>query len=133
MEIYDYQDTPNHFDEMGEKIDTLSNQEAQQVSDFIDSLKAKEMEKQTVQALDWFNTAILPALQEYAMMTASCLTIESNDDIMVATLENRHGLDITESCRVIRALISLANHIDINAKGETALLTLIFNCSNFIG
>lgn len=133
MEICNYQDTANHIDEMGEKIDSLSNKEAKQVSEFIDTIKEKAEQERISQSLAWFQSAILPPIQAFAEMTYSRLSIETNEATVIATLENRQGLDIAESCRVIRTLITFSNHIGINATEDAVSLTLIFDCSKFNG
>ena len=129
MESYDFTRETDCINEVQEKIDTLSKAEAKHVSDFIDSLKEKTVQEQTAKMLSWFSVAILPCIQDYAEMKSSNLIFESNGSVMIATLKNQYGFDITESCKVMKTIISLANHIGIDIKEGNASLSLIFDCT----
>ena len=120
MESYDFTKETDYINEVQTKIDTLSKAESKHVSDFIDSLKEKTIQEQTSKMLSWFSIAILPCIREYAEMTSSN---------MIATLENQYGFDITESCKMMKAIICLANHIGIDIKEGNASLSLIFDCT----
>ena len=129
MESYDFTKETDYINEVQTKIDKLSKAESKHVSDFIDSLKEKTIQEQTSKMLSWFSIAILPCIREYAEMTSSNLIVESNDTVMIATLENQYGFDITESCKMMKAIICLANHIGIDIKEGNASLSLIFDCT----
>lgn len=66
MDTYDYQHEIGFINEMETKIDTLSEGEAKEVSEFIDTLKKKTVQEQTLHSLEWLRVAILPTLQVYA-------------------------------------------------------------------
>lgn len=133
METYDYREKAGCVNEMQTKIDTISENQAKAVSEYIDLLKNKEAEEQASYTLDWLTSTIIPILQNFAKMTCSCLNLEQqNKFVMIATLTNSEGFDILESCKSMRTLLNLASHIGINSKGDETSLTLIFDCGNLL-
>lgn len=125
MDTYDYRQDTDSINETQAKIDLLSEKEAKQVSEFISSLK-----EQSTALIERFTSALLPSLKDFAELTGSLLTIEeSKHYCIVAELTNRQGFDITESCRIIRAIFTLANHIGIGSKDGETCISLIFDCT----
>ncbi len=130
METYDFRQETEYINKMRARIDELSEREVKQVTEYIDKIRENSNQEQISQSLEWFDVAVLPALQEFSEMTSSLLTIEKNDrPIVVATLSNRHGFDITENCRLIRMFLGLAHHIGINNEDNLTSLVLIFDCA----
>ncbi|MBE7723655.1 MAG: hypothetical protein E7244_04210 [Enterocloster citroniae] len=129
MESYDFTKETDYINEVQNKIDTLSTAEAKQVAEYINSIKEKTAQEQTSKLLALLHNAILPCIREYAEMTNSRLTIESNNAILIVTLENPCGFDITESCKAMKSIISFSSHIGIDIKEGNASLALIFGCT----
>lgn len=131
METYDYSST-NYLNKMIQKIETLSEQQASQVLDFLDNLESHAKQEQASWLRNWFSSSVASVLQSFAEITNSCLTIEENENIIIATLQNAHGFEITESCQLFKNMLGLANHVGINYANESIELTLIFDCNKFI-
>jgi len=133
METYNYRQNTNYVNEIEVKLEILSEKQARQVSEFIDEIEEKTKQKHHSHSLNLFDSAILPVLQDFAEITSSILTVEKDDKaIITTTLTNNYGFDITESCRSMRALINLSNHIAINGNDRETTLTLIFDFSALI-
>lgn len=133
MQIYNYRKKTGYINTVNEKIDLLSEQQAKQVSEFIDTVREKTSQEQIEQSINWFNSAILPILKEFAEMTCSILSVEKEDtQIFVATLKNNNEIDITESSKPLQMIINLANHVNINSKNDEITLSLVFDCADFI-
>lgn len=125
METYDYRQDTDSINETQAKIDLLSEKEAKQVSEFISSLK-----EQSTALLERFTSALLPSLKNFAEITGSLLTVDENKhSCIIAELTNSHGFDITESCRIIRAIFTLANQIGIDSTDGETRIFFIFDCT----
>lgn len=125
METYDYRQDTDSINETQAKIDLLSEKEAKQVSEFISSLK-----EQSTALLERFTSALLPSLKNFAEITGSLLTVDENKhSCIIAELTNSHGFDITESCRIIRAIFTLANQIGIDSTDGETRISFIFDCT----
>lgn len=104
MKQYDYEKDPMHKPTLS--ADTFSEKESGSPS--------------------WFDLGIMPVLDDFAEMTGSVLEIQKDESRLTATLKNEDGLDITESCRPMRAMLALANNIVISAEDGIPALSLIF-------
>lgn len=133
METYDYQHEIGFINEMEAKIEILSEGEAKEVSEFIDMLKKKTVQEQTIHSLEWIKVAILPILQKYAKKTCSLLIIEeAHDSVIIATLKNDIGYDIAENSRLIKLLFNLANHVGIESEDCKTCISLVFDGTNLV-
>ena len=133
MDTYDYQNEIGFINEMETKIDTLSEGEAKEVSEFIDTLKKKTVQEQTTHSLEWIKVAILPILQEYAKKTCSLLIIEeAHESVIMATLKNDIGYDVTENSGFIKMLFNLANYVGIESEDEKTCIILVFDSANLV-
>ncbi len=132
MEVFDY--SHNVKDTLSIDADSLNSKEVRRVNHAIAIIKEESKEAREKSSLEWFHVAILPILQDFADMTASVLQLEAdNKTIVVATIKNPLGLDITQSCNCMKMLFSLANHIGINIDDGQASLSFIFDCSDYVG
>lgn len=130
METYDYRQDTDSINETQAKIDLLSEKEAKQVSEFISSLKEQSAKEQSTALLERFTSALLPSLKNFAEITGSLLTVDENKhSCIIAELTNSHGFDITESCRIIRAIFTLANQIGIDSTDGKTRISFIFDCT----
>lgn len=130
METYDYRQDTDSINETQAKIDLLSEKEAKQVSEFISSLKEQSAKEQSTALLERFTSALLPSLKNFAEITGSLLTVDENKhSCIIAELTNSHGFDITESCRIIRAIFTLANQIGIDSTDGETRISFIFDCT----
>lgn len=133
MDTYDYQHEIGFINEMETKIDTLSEGEAKEVSEFIDTLKKKTVQEQTSHSLEWLKIAILPALRAYAKKTCSLLIIEeAHESVIMATLKNDIGYDVTENSGFIKMLFNLANYVGIESEDEKTCIILVFDSANLV-
>lgn len=130
MDKYDYRQETDSINEAETEIDSLSENEAKQVLEFINTLKEHSAKEQTATLLERFNSALLPSLKDFAEITGSLLTVEeSKHSCIVAELTNNQGFDITESCRIIRAIFTLANQVGILSKDGQTCISFIFDCT----
>lgn len=133
METYDYQHEIGFINEMETKIETLSEGEAKEVSEFIDTLKKKTVQEQTSHSLEWIKVAILPMLQAYAKKTCSLLIIEeAHNSAIIATLKNDIGYDIAENSRLIKMLFNLADYVGIESEDGKTCIALVFDSANLV-
>lgn len=129
MSEYDYRVKPEDLNSIGMKFDTLSKKQLLQLSELVADMKQSGEEEDLIDAKTYFNNAILPVLQEFGEMTYSLLVVEENDkeQIIVVSLKNQYGFDITESCRYMRGLFVVANHISINVEAGEVVMSLYFD------
>ena len=65
----------------------------------------------TTKHMEWFDTAIIPVLKEYAEQTSSILDIERDREMLIqATLRNACGLDISSDSRCLYMVIMSTVH-----------------------
>lgn len=128
MQEYDYRISHEAVNEAGAKIDRLSNRQLVKLSETAEELQQTEEKEHLIKAKEYFDKAILPGLQDFAEMSGAVLSIEEHDEKMAmqANLKCDMGFDITESCRLMRSLLLLANFIGIMKEGENILLSLIY-------
>ena len=132
MEFFDY--SQNCEDMLSIDVDSLSPKEVRQVNQAITTIKQNSSTIRQQNSLIWFNTALLPILQDYAELTSSFLQVEPDDTgIIIATIKNSMGLDIGESHKCMKMLLGLATHIGVNIDNGQATLNLVFECSEYIG
>ncbi len=129
MDTYDYQNRIDEVDRLSQVIDSLSQKEAEAALKSIQETKELALNQKQEKYFQWFDIAVLPILQDFAEMTSSILTIEKDGITHItATLSNPCGLNITESCRYVKALLILTDDIGIDSVDGKATLTLVFDC-----
>lgn len=133
MQIYDYREETGYINTVSAKVDSLTERQAKQVSEFIDKVKDNTSQEQIAQSIKWFSFAILPILQSLGEITCSLLNVEKEDTpIIVVTLTNGEGIDFMQSNKYLQMIVNLSNHISINCKDGEVTLTLVFDCTDFI-
>ena len=132
MTTYDYSNNTDTINEVTSQLDLMGPTELNQVRQSIEDIQRITKEERLQNAVSWFQNGILPALQNLAECTSSLLTIEEQKgSVFIATIKSLNGLDVSESCGYAKALLSMANHIGIDADGRDVVLTLIFDCTAF--
>lgn len=128
METYDFRDGSLYG--VPEAVDQLSQKEMLRLKDMLETIKGDSEMERAEGGMEWLRNAIVPVLKDFAEMTSSLLCIEELDgrSAMVVTVRNGNGMDVTESCKCMKALMVLASHIGINAPDGTAELTMVFDC-----
>lgn len=130
MEKYDYSGTMEPSDQLNQLLDTLSKSEITAALQAISETKQANLKENERKRTQWFEVAIFPILKDFAEMTSSVLEIERPQTAhFIATLSNKYGFDITESCQAMRFLLTFSNHIGINKIEENVVLTLMFDFS----
>ena len=77
---------------------------------------------------EWFNTAILPVLKEYAERTSSILDIERDRETLIqATLRNSCGLDISSDSHRLYMAVMSAVHIFVDVEDGDPVLVLTYD------
>jgi len=109
-------------------MDNLSQNEAQAAIKAIEETKQANLAIEQENYAEWFNTAILPILQDFSEMTSSVLEIEKLEKThIVTTIKNEQSLDITESSKLMKNVLSFASHIGIENNDGITILMLIFD------
>lgn len=63
----------------------------------------------------WFNEAIFPILQDFAELSSSILENEQiGESCIISTIINQHGLDITNTCKMMKYVLTFASHIGMD-------------------
>lgn len=133
MEIYDYTNNYNEIDKLSEILDNLKRAEVVAALNAINETQKSRFAQVQSNYRNWFDAAILPLLKDFAEMTSSILEIDAQSETyIIATIKNEYRIDITESCRAIRSLLILAEHISIDLEDGMILLSLDYKCPNMI-
>ncbi|MBS6952117.1 MAG: hypothetical protein KH230_02675 [Enterocloster asparagiformis] len=132
METYDYSEHGPGND-ISAELDAMSPKELQAVAQAIRDIRRSSAHARQDSSRAWFNAAILPALRDFAEMTASVLEITDSDrPIVCAVLRNAEGLDITNSCKCMKMALNLADYIHMAADEGGVALSLTFDCQSYI-
>ncbi len=134
IDIYDYRVSENEINNITKQLDRLENRQLLKLKKSIDDIEQADESERLTSAKNYFDAAILPALKEFAKMTSSLLLVKECDNrySIVVTIQNEHGFDITESCRVMKSLFVIADCIAIGSEYEEPALSLIFDFETFI-
>ncbi len=129
MQTYDFRISDEAVNNASKQIDRLSNRDLLKLSEAAEELQHEQEEERITKAKEYFNNVILPSLKDFAEMTSSILDIEERDENMSiqAIFRNEMGFDITESCRLMRVSLMLANHIGIMTEGKFTTLSLVYD------
>ena len=127
MKKYDYRIPDEVTQKVNATIDRLSNKDLQKVLETVEGPQQTKEERFT-KAKEYFESAVLPGLCDFAEMTGSVLYVEERDEKMAmqAIFKNPLGFDITESCRIMRSLILLANFVGIMTEDNVTTLSLLY-------
>lgn len=127
MKEYDYRVPDGVVEKVSTAIDKLSNRDLLKLLGTIEQFQQTREERFT-KTKEYFESAILPGLCDFAEMTSSVLRVEECDKKMSTQVifKNPLGFDITESHRIIRSLLLLANYISIGTEDGDAILSLVY-------
>lgn len=127
--IYDYRIKANELEDIAMQLDNFSEKQLRKVAKVVEKIKESENEINCDNTKDYFYNAILPVLQDFAEITGALLMIEENNQnqMIEAVFKNSYGFDFTESCRYIRSMFVIANHISISVEEEEVVLSFIFD------
>ena len=132
METYDYTEGGAGCD-ISSQIDAMSARELQAAAEAIRAIRQTSAHARLDSSRAWFDAAILPALRDFAEMTASVLVIADQDrPIVNAVIRNSEGVDITGSCKCMKMALHLADHLYIGMEDGQPALSLVFDCQNYI-
>ncbi len=133
MEIYDYRIDTDTLEQADFQIESLTNPQLVRLSETAKDIIQSDERKRMNTATAYFHNAILPAMKEFAEMSGCLLTIEeiSNMQAIIATFQCSNGLDITESCRLMKGWLTIANHIGISMEDRELSLSLTFEYGEF--
>ncbi len=130
MQQFDFRED---FEEILSEVESLSNRQRKRLYEAIKVIKEETVQEIREQSLEWFHVAVAPILKSYAEETESLLTFKKQTEgIMVATLENQHGFEISNECKGMKVILSFVSHISLGYSGDSFILTLIFDCSSMI-
>lgn len=135
MERYDFQQAGDC--ELDFEGDSLTPRQRQKLNGAMLKIKEESKEQAIENSKNWFNVAIIPVLKDFAETCGAILEIEETEgNVIVATLKTKYSLDITESCKSMRMVLALAQHIAIDLNNDDgvamASLVLIFDCSDIL-
>ena len=128
MERYDFTVNADLAGNVPEELDRLTNKEMIAVHEAIQQIKQNTETEATTKHMEWFDTAILPILKEYAEQTSSILDVERDRETLIqTTLRNSCGLDISsDSHRLYMAIMSTV-HISADVENGDPVLVLTYN------
>ena len=132
MERYDFKEELEAAGNAVAAVDDLSVEQLLLLHEAIADIKNKTEADILKQGEEWFQTAIMPVLKNYARIMGAVLEIEKLDEeVMTATLRSRSGFDISEKCRLLYAILMATAHISIEKADEELLLVLSYDIGHF--
>ena len=91
------------------EVEEPDNRQRVLLHEAIAKIKRDTESDDTRKHIDWFDTAILPLLKDFAEQTGSSLEIQRDEiGIITTCMRNPNGLDITESCHGMYLALLLA-------------------------
>ncbi len=124
--IYDYRIKGNELEDLAIQLDNLSEKQLRKIAKIVETMKESEEDTYSDNTKDYFYHAILPILQDFAEITSSLLIVEEHNQTIEVIFKNSYGFDLTESCKYMRSIFVIANHISINIEDEEVNLSFIF-------
>jgi len=114
--VYDYRPETKEIMDMFKEIDTLTERQLLKVAETVGDVKRLDEQEYITRTKNYFDNAVLPLLQDFGKITGSLLVVDENEQTQTvkATFKNEYGFDVTESCKCMRSLLFIANHISIN-------------------
>lgn len=133
MQEFDFTNT-DMADDLSEMAEHLSQEEATAAIAAIKALRDGRENTEVEDFKNWFDSAFLPILKDFAATTTSKLTVEQDarGDI-TATFTCRCGFDITANQRRMHMVVSAADHISVNrwSGSNEVEFTLIFGIPEY--
>lgn len=132
--IYDFRIPIEDMNQITKQIDSMKDREIVKLKEPIEGIKQSSESNRLESARSFFDTTIQPALIDFAEMTSSLLMIQEcdNQNVIITTIVNNGGVDITESCKAMRGILVMANCISLGSEDEEPALSLIFNLIDLI-
>ena len=128
MERYDYTANVDLARNVPEELDRLTNKEMIALHEAIQRIRQDAEIEATTKHMEWFDTAILPVLKEYAEQTSSILDIERDREMLIqATLRNACGLDISSDSRCLYMAIMSTVHLSVDVENGDPVLVLTYD------
>lgn len=128
MERYDYTANVDLARNVPEELDRLTNKEMIALHEAIQRIRQDTEIEATTKHMEWFDTAILPVLKEYAEQTSSILDIERDREMLIqATLRNACGLDISSDSRCLYMAIMSTVHLSVDVENGDLVLVLTYD------
>lgn len=128
MERYDFTVNADLAGNVPEELDRLTNKEMIAVHEAIQQIKQNTETEATTKHMEWFDTAILPVLKEYAEQTSSILDIERDRETLIqATLRNACGLDISSDSHCLYIAIMSTVHLSVDVENGDPVLVLTYD------
>lgn len=126
---YDYRISDSRVNEATLMIDRLPNRMLVKLAETAEELVKDDTEGRIQKAENYFNTAVLPGLKDFAEATGSRLRVDGKDSAMgiQVAIENEMGFGITAQCRCMRSLLALADEIGIQAEDGRVVLLLLYD------
>lgn len=126
---YDYREQIDSTNRIIEQLGELKQNQLLELNKEVDNITQVSRAERLEHAKKYFQMVMLPVLQDFAEMTSSLLVINepSKNGLYIASIHNHEGFEITESCRMMRSLLVLADCIAVENEGD-AVLTLVFDC-----
>ena len=132
MKTYDYRTQGDRLYDYAAKMDTFNARQLKKAAEMIDEIASDGERETQLYWESWFDSAIVPLLQEYAEMSSGLLEINKDDSgIVTANLKQERGFTITENC-MLRSILLMAHNISMDAKDGEIVLTLTFDCKRYI-
>ena len=129
--VYDYTNEENQVNELAVMLDTLTPEEAQAALAAIEGTRHNEELALMQKRLDWFNSSLLPILQEFAELNNARLEIENTENTIEATISNKEGFYVADSNRFFRSILSAANVLSVSSQDGQAVLALTFDLNGW--
>ena len=129
--VYDYTNEESRVNELSVMLDTLTQEEAQAALTAIAAARNNEERVQAQKRLDWFNSSLLPILQEFAELNGARLEIDNTENTIEATISNKEGFYVADSNRFFRAVLSAANVLSVSCQDGQAVLALTFDLNGW--
>uniref|UniRef100_UPI0035218ACD hypothetical protein n=1 Tax=Enterocloster clostridioformis TaxID=1531 RepID=UPI0035218ACD len=106
----------------------MTNKEMIALHEAIQRIRQDTEIEATTKHMEWFDTAILPVLKEYAEQTSSILDIERDREMLIqATLRNACGLDISSDSRCLYMAIMSTVHLSVDVENGDPVLVLTYD------
>lgn len=114
-------------------METLNVNQRLALHEAIMRIKAETEEAAVIKHMEWFDTAILPVLKEFAELTSSILDIERDKkEIIQATLRNSCGIEFSSGCRCMYVAVIMAAQVMVDVEQGDPVFILTYDCNKFI-
>lgn len=124
-------DFRNDEKDLSLEIDGLSSREMEKLGSALETIRQETREEKSKSCENWFESALLPVLKEYAEETSSLLEINSTDNLYMAFLENGTGFTIDDGS-MMKYILVMASSVNVSSDGEKTSLSLTFDFNQII-